>query len=100
MDKTLREGGFKCEVRCCSSSQDESCGAVRGDLPFGTLSLEARFVRVGVENCFHLQPALGLCGADQIHDRLIADQRLPFPVRLINENSRCSILFHLLVPGG
>ena len=38
--------------------------------------------------------------ADQLHDHLVTDQRLAAPVLVMKANSRCSILFHLLVPGG
>jgi len=76
---------------------------VTADAEFFHLGLghfDARFVLVGVENGLHPQPTLRFRGPDQIDNRLIVDQRLAFPGRLMKENNRCSILFHLLVPGG
>jgi hypothetical protein len=42
-------------------------------------NLDSRFVIVGVEHCLDPKPALRGRGADQVHYRLIVDQRLPFP---------------------
>src|SRR6266852_5700853 len=39
-------------------------------------------------------------GADQVDDHRQTYQRLPRQLRLMYEKSRCSIVFHLLVPGG
>jgi CHASE1-domain containing sensor protein len=57
-------------------------------------------VDVGVEFTLHGQSGFSGRGADQIDDDAIADERLGRQFMLMNENSRCSILFHLLVPGG
>src|ERR1035437_4451427 len=40
---------------------------------------DARFVLIGVEDSLHPESTLRFRGADQIHDSLIVDQRLPFP---------------------
>jgi hypothetical protein len=45
----------------------------------GLCHLDARFVLIGVENCLHPESTLRFRGPDQIHDRLIVEQRLPFP---------------------
>ena len=46
------------------------------------------------------EPGLGGGCGNQVHDDFVADQRFATPVWLMYENRRCSILFHLLVPGG
>jgi hypothetical protein len=38
-------------------------------------------------------------GCNQVDDRLVADQGVPRQFWEMKLNSRCSILFHLLVPG-
>jgi len=50
--------------------------------------------------CFDLPSSLGGCRCDQFYYNFIAGQWLPRQLMEMKENSRCSILFHLLVPGG
>jgi hypothetical protein len=45
----------------------------------GLCHFDARFVFIRVENGLHPQPTLRFRGPDQIHDRLIVEQRLSFP---------------------
>jgi hypothetical protein len=64
-----------------------------GDLdPFGVL--------VPIQYGAHREPSVGRRRRDQLDDRAIGSQWLPRPLMLMNEKRRCSILFHLLVPGG
>lgn len=48
----------------------------------------------------HDESRLRCRGGDQVHDDVMGDERLATPVLGDDENKRCSILFHLLVPGG
>ena len=57
-------------------------------------------VRRRIEFATDLEACLRRRRGDQLDDHLMADERLAAPVPVMNENSRCSILFHLLVPGG
>ena len=41
-----------------------------------------------------------LCAGDELDDGLVRDERAPRQFMEIKLNMRCSILFHLLVPGG
>jgi hypothetical protein len=61
---------------------------------------DSGFIVIRVQYRFDFEPGARLRPSDQIDDRFIVDQRLSLQFRLINENKRCSILFHLLVPGG
>jgi len=53
-----------------------------------------------IKSTLHFEACAGGGRTDQLHDRRVADQRLPRQFWLMNENRRCSIRFHLLVPGG
>ena len=59
-------------------------------------------VRVGalVEPGVDLKPGAGRGAGDQVDDRLQRDRGLPRQFIVMNENRRCSILFHFEVPGG
>jgi hypothetical protein len=57
-------------------------------------------IAVRVEHRPDLQTAPRPCVADEIHDGLVARQWLPLPTQADEREQRCSILFHLLVPGG
>ena len=61
---------------------------------------DSDLVLIRVQQRFDLEPGSRLGASDEIDDCFVIDQRLSFQFRLINEKSRCSILFHLLVPGG
>ena len=61
---------------------------------------DARRVVAGVQFGLHAQPGAGAGGSDRLDDDVMAGQRPPRQFIVIWENSRCSILFHLLVPGG
>ena len=63
-------------------------------------NLDPQLVLGTVQTGSYTKAAFVACGAKQVDHGLIAHQRLPFQLRLMNENSRCSTLFHLLVPGG
>ena len=63
-------------------------------------NFDPRRIDVGVDFAFHGQ-SCRRCGAgDEVDDDLVTDQRLARQFWLMKENRRCSILFHLLVPGG
>ena len=59
-------------------------------------------LRIGlcVQLTADFEPGLGGGCGNQIHDHFVADGGLPRQFWLMYENRRCSILFHLLVPGG
>src|SRR5712672_4770312 len=57
-------------------------------------------VLASVEFAAHGEAGFGGGGRDQFDDDPVADERLGAPVLADEEKSRCSILFHLLVPGG
>jgi hypothetical protein len=59
-------------------------------------------VRVGVliQPGVDVQAALGAAPGDQVDDHLTGHERLSRPLREMKLNRRCSLLFHLLVPGG
>ena len=56
-------------------------------------------VRRWIEFATDLEACLARCG-DELDDHLMATSGLPRQLPVMNENRRCSILFHLLVPGG
>ncbi len=58
--------------------------------------------RIGsaIELTAHAQPGRRAGGADQIDDHGRLTSGWPRQLVLMYEKSRCSILFHLLVPGG
>jgi hypothetical protein len=60
----------------------------------------SRLILIHVQDCLDFEPGARLGAANQIDDGLIMINGCPLQFKLINENSRCSILFHLLVPGG
>ena len=62
--------------------------------------IEALLIGSRVQNSFHSETTARSRRADEIDDGFEIHQRLATPMRLMNEKSRCSILFHLLVPGG
>lgn len=53
-----------------------------------------------VEFGVHAQAGAGGGGADEVDDDLVAGQCRPRQFMEMCANNRCSILFHLLVPGG
>jgi hypothetical protein len=62
--------------------------------------LDAQRVAATVQFGVDGQAGAGRGRPDQLDDHLVADQRPATPVDEIALNSRCSILFHLEVPGG
>ena len=52
-------------------------------------------VAIDIQFTFDLEPRCGRGGPDQVDHHFMTDQ-----FWVMAENSRCSILFHLLVPGG
>ena len=62
--------------------------------------LDPSVVDVLVEFGTYPQPLLGGDAADELDDDLARQQRPAAPVVVMWQNIRCSILFHLLVPGG
>ena len=81
----------------------------------GILDLDSGRVLIGVERSAHTQALRGGGAGDQVDDDLVAFERASAPVagdvtepesqgcdafRRYRMNMRCSILFHLLVPGG
>ena len=69
-----------------------------GDLPVG--DLDALGVGGGVQLGGDSEPRAGGGRGDGLDDDLVAGQGRPRQFMEMWENSRCSILFHLLVPGG
>ena len=66
----------------------------------GGADLDATRVGVGVGFGVHGQSGPGGGGTDQVDDDLVLVSGRPRQLLVIAENSLCSILFHLLVPGG
>lgn len=66
----------------------------------GVGDFDAGGIDFGVELTAHLQAVFGRGRGDQLDDRLMRDEGLPRQFIVMNEKRRCSILFHLLVPGG
>src|SRR5215467_3218195 len=62
--------------------------------------LDALVVFVAVETALHGQSGLGLRIGDQFDDHPMGEERLARQFCVMKANSRCSIRFHLLVPGG
>ena len=67
---------------------------------FGVGHLDASGIGVLIEFAANLQTSLRCRCGDQLDDDLMADERFAAQLPVMNENMRCSILFHLLVPGG
>jgi len=59
---------------------------------------DSSLIVIRVQHCFDFESRACLGATDQIYDRLIVEQRLSFQFRLMNENSRCSILFTCWFP--
>jgi hypothetical protein len=57
-------------------------------------------VGIGIQNTFYCQTGIRFCGAYQTNDYRNAYKQFPPPVLADKRKNRCSILFHLLVPGG
>ena len=77
--------------------------SVPSELHLGHLFVRhLHFRRVGarIELGRDPQAALRGRGADQLHNHFVATKGRPRQFMLMWENKRCSILFHLLVPGG
>ena len=66
----------------------------------GVSDLDAFRVGVGIQLALDSKSGFGCSRCDQLNNGLVTDERPPAPVSVMNEKSRCSILFHLLVPGG
>ena len=62
--------------------------------------LDAGFILIGVQNALTFSPVLVRVPPIRFTTVSKLIRGLPFQFRLMKENSRCSILFHLLVPGG
>ena len=62
--------------------------------------LDARSVGVRIQLGSNMETRIGRRAADQIDYHFKAEQRTTAPVMGDMQNIRCSILFHLLVPGG
>ena len=68
---------------------------------FSVADFDPFSIRPFIQRRLDLQPALGRGRPDQLlDDHLVAHQRPPAPVLRDVTEHRCSILFHLLVPGG
>src|SRR5215468_7362299 len=67
---------------------------------FRVLHFNPRRIMSPCKSRLDLKSGFGLRVRNQLNDSLIADQRSSPPVLVMKENMRCSILFHLLVPGG
>ena len=61
---------------------------------------DAGGIVAGVQGRLDPQPGAGAGRLDGLDDHLVAGQGPAPPVKVMWENSRCSILFHLEVPGG
>jgi hypothetical protein len=61
---------------------------------------DARRVLSRVEVGVHLEAAASSRGSDQIDHDLVTGEGRPRQFMLMCEKTLCSILFHLLVPGG
>ena len=73
--------------------QIHRCQLLIGDFDLGG-------IEVGVEVCLYSQPRLSCRRPNEIDNDLVAYQGRPRQFIVMCENRRCSILFHLLVPGG
>src|SRR3954469_6796301 len=75
--------------------------ALDGELGhLGIRDLDALGIAAGVDLAADGQAGLGGRGADQLNDDPMLTSGLPRQFREMGAKSRCSILFHLLVPGG
>ena len=74
------------------------CNGCGGE--FGITDLNTGRVGAFVQIRRHGQAAGGGGAGDQLQDDLVVGQRPSTPVVEMNENSRCSILFHFDVPAG
>jgi hypothetical protein len=75
---------------------------MRGDVDCGHLCIgdfDACRITGGIDLAFDVEAGARRGCRDQLYDGLITDQRLTPQFCVMNENSLCSILFHLLVPG-
>src|SRR5208337_1766321 len=78
----------------------ESVGAEvhGGELHFG--DLDAKRIGVFIEFGIHLEAGFSRCGPYCLDNRSETTQWFSSQLMVMKEKRRCSILFHLLVPGG
>ena len=69
-------------------------------LELGVRDLDACRVGALIQLGLDDETSFGRCVCDEVDDDVVSKERATAPVLVMWQNMRCSILFHLLVPGG